>query len=72
MIYLHPWELDPDQPREANARLKSRLRHYTNLHTVESKLRRLLTEFSFGSVREVYGHAVGVNAQPLPKGRKNA
>ncbi len=54
MVYLHPWEIDPTQPREKNAGLKSRLRHYTNLHTVEPKLRRLLSEFSFASVSEVY------------------
>lgn len=54
MVYLHPWEIDPTQPREKNASLKSRLRHYTNLHTVEPKLRRMLTEFRFASVNEVY------------------
>lgn len=53
MIYVHPWEIDPMQPRVA-AGMKSRLRHYTNLHTVERKLRRLLSDFPFGSVDEVY------------------
>jgi polysaccharide deacetylase family protein (PEP-CTERM system associated) len=53
MIYIHPWEIDPMQPREA-ADLRGRLRHYTNLHTVERKLRKLLAEFEFGSVRDVY------------------
>ncbi len=54
MVYLHPWEIDPTQPREKNAGLKSRLRHYTNLHTVEPKLRRMLSEYPFASVKEVY------------------
>ncbi len=54
MVYLHPWEIDPTQPREKNAGLKSRLRHYTNLHTVEPKLRRMLSEYKFASVKEVY------------------
>jgi len=52
IIYLHPWEIDPGQPRLA-APLKSRLRHYTNLGQTESKLRRLLAEFSFGTVGAV-------------------
>ncbi len=68
MIYLHPWELDPDQPREHQARLKSRLRHYTNLHTVEPKLRRLLSEFRFASVREVYGAAISGATPMTPRG----
>ena len=39
---------DPEQPRVANAPLRSRLRHYTNLAGMESKLRRLTGEFSWG------------------------
>lgn len=54
MVYLHPWEVDPSQPRETAAGFKSRLRHYTNLNTVEPKLRRLLRDFQFSSVSEVY------------------
>lgn len=52
VLYLHPWELDPKQPRLSGP-LKSRVRHYTNLHRTEARLRRLLEEFSFGPVREV-------------------
>ena len=46
MIYLHPWEIDPDQPRISGPWL-SRFRHYQNLHTTEVKLKKLLQEFSF-------------------------
>lgn len=52
IVYLHPWELDPDQPRLQGS-FASHLRHYTNLHQTESKLRQLLEEFSFGTVRDV-------------------
>lgn len=52
-FYLHPWEVDPGQPRINDAPLLSRFRHYTNLHKCESRLRRLLGEFSFASMREV-------------------
>jgi polysaccharide deacetylase family protein (PEP-CTERM system associated) len=43
VFYFHPWEIDPGQPRVARAPLKSRLRHYTNLVTMEPKLLKMLT-----------------------------
>ncbi|HKQ60682.1 MAG TPA: XrtA system polysaccharide deacetylase [Candidatus Polarisedimenticolaceae bacterium] len=52
IVYLHPWELDPDQPR-LQGPLSSRLRHYTGLSRFEAKLRRLLSEFRFGSMAQV-------------------
>ena len=51
-FYLHPWEVDPQQPRVRVGWL-SRFRHYTNLHHCEARLRRLLDEFRFASMREV-------------------
>ncbi|MEP7245945.1 MAG: XrtA system polysaccharide deacetylase [Gammaproteobacteria bacterium] len=48
MFYLHPWEIDPDQPRLGGS-LMSRFRHYRNLDKTEARLRRLLTEFRFGT-----------------------
>ena len=54
VLYLHPWELDPDQPRIRAGRL-ARVRHYTNLRKTEGRLRRLLGEFAFGTLREVLG-----------------
>jgi len=53
-FYLHPWEVDPGQPR-IRAGLFSRFRHYTNLARCESRLRRVLSEFSFAPMREVLG-----------------
>lgn len=53
-FYLHPWELDPDQPRVRVAAL-SRWRHYTNLHRCEVRLQRLLTDFKFDSMSAVLG-----------------
>jgi hypothetical protein len=53
VFYIHPWELDPQQPRlRAGSRL-SRWRHYLNLASTEAKLDRLLAEFSFGSLSQV-------------------
>jgi polysaccharide deacetylase family protein (PEP-CTERM system associated) len=45
VIYFHPWEIDPDQPRVANAPIKSKLRHYTKLDVMAAKLRRLPRDF---------------------------
>ena len=50
-VYLHPWEVDVDQPRIA-ASLKSRFRHYQNLHTTERKLDQLLTTFRLTTMSE--------------------
>lgn len=47
IIYLHPWDLDPDQPYP-NPTLRERFTHYYNLSTTEEKLRRLLSDFRFG------------------------
>ncbi len=49
VFYVHPWELDPKQPR-ITAPWLSRLRHYRSLHRTEGRLRTLLSEFSFDSV----------------------
>ena len=45
VIYFHPWEIDPEQPRVTNAPIKSRLRHYTKLDVMADKLRRLPKDF---------------------------
>ena len=48
IIYFHPWEIDPDQPRVADAPLRSKLRHYSNLRAMAPKLKRLIGDFSWG------------------------
>lgn len=52
-FYVHPWEVDPEQPRIGAGSRLSRFRHYVNLHTTHRKLDRLLSEFRFGTVSEV-------------------
>lgn len=49
VFYVHPWEIDPGQPR-LQGPLVSRLRHYGNLAKTEGRLRRLLSEFRFASL----------------------
>jgi len=50
VFYLHPWEIDPDQPRIPHAGWKSRFRHYHNLDKTEERLTRLLLDFQFGPI----------------------
>jgi len=60
MVYLHPWEIDPDQPRLA-ASWRSRFRQYQNLQTTEKKLTRLLDDFSWAPMSKVlsgYGRPI--------------
>jgi hypothetical protein len=52
IFYLHPWEIDPDQPR-LPVGLLSRVRHYRNLGETEPRLRQLLRDFSWGTLRSV-------------------
>lgn len=52
VFYMHPWEIDPGQPRVRVGPV-SRFRHYTNLHRFENRLKRLLGEFQFTTMREV-------------------
>lgn len=51
-FYLHPWEIDPGQPRVRVGAL-SRFRHYNNLHRCEERLQRLLADFRFAPAAEV-------------------
>jgi polysaccharide deacetylase family protein (PEP-CTERM system associated) len=52
MFYVHPWEIDADQPRLSGS-FRSRLRHYVNLADTERKLDVLLSEFRFGPMRDL-------------------
>lgn len=50
MFYLHPWEVDPGQPRFRNANMLSRFRHYNNLDKTQTRFKRLLGDFGFGPI----------------------
>ena len=66
VFYLHPWEIDPEQPR-LEAPWKSTLRHYNSLGRTELRLRRLLSDFRWDTVARVMldGTRTGEAAQPL-------
>jgi hypothetical protein len=51
IFYLHPWEVDPEQPRpQSRVPLKSRFRHYLNLKRTVPRLRRLLNDFTWNRI----------------------
>jgi polysaccharide deacetylase family protein (PEP-CTERM system associated) len=53
VFYIHPWEIDPEQPRLAPS-LRSRFRQYTGLRKTVKRLERLLVDFSFAPIREAF------------------
>ena len=72
IFYVHPWEIDPDQPRlQAGSRM-SRFRHYVNLQRTERKLEALLCKFRFGRLSDVIDTLGGdtANSQPSLKEAK--
>jgi hypothetical protein len=54
IFYFHPWEIDPEQPRPEGLSLRTRFRHYLNLHRTYSRLERLLTDFRWGRMDEIF------------------
>ncbi|MCW8084812.1 XrtA system polysaccharide deacetylase [Sabulicella glaciei] len=58
IFYFHPWEVDPGQPRVSGAPRLSRFRHYTGLARMEGKLARLLGDFAWGRMDEVFAEEI--------------
>ena len=70
IFYLHPWEIDPGQPRLPAGRL-ARIRHYRNLEHTEARLRQLLRDFRFDAIETLVDGLHGAvpdhaGALPLP------
>jgi len=61
IFYLHPWEIDPEQPRLPASRMSS-FRHYRNLHKTEARLKRLLEHFRFAPLADVLAAEGGQSA----------
>jgi polysaccharide deacetylase family protein (PEP-CTERM system associated) len=54
IFYFHPWEIDHAQPRIPGVSAKTRFRHYVNLHRVEARLERLLSDFRWGRMDRIF------------------
>ncbi len=60
VFYFHPWELDPEQPRQSGLGFKTRFRHYLNLRRMEQRLTRLLQDFRWDRMDRVFLDAPAV------------
>ena len=65
VVYMHPWEIDPDQPRIPGRRL-NRWRHYVNLDRTEDKLRHLLDHHAFTTMSAHLGLEQQTLGEPAP------
>ena len=54
VFYFHPWEIDTEQPRIAGISSKTRFRHYLNIDRMEGRLNRLLSDFDWGRMDQVF------------------
>ena len=54
IFYFHPWEIDPDQPRQEGISLKSRFRHYLNLNKTEKRIKYLLNDFNWDRMDNIF------------------
>lgn len=54
IFYFHPWEIDPDQPRQSGISAKTRFRHYVNLRRMAPRLSRMLGDFSWDRMDRVF------------------
>lgn len=54
IFYLHPWEIDPGQPRIPSVGVKTRFRHYVNLDRTQGRLSRLMGDFNWGRMDDVF------------------
>ena len=62
MVYFHPWEFDPEQPRVGHANARARFRHYLNLERTEPRIRRLLREFRWQRIDQAFADAIAGRA----------
>ena len=54
IFYFHPWEIDPEQPRVNGIDLRTRIRHYLNLNRTELRLNKLLTDFQWDTIENIF------------------
>jgi polysaccharide deacetylase family protein (PEP-CTERM system associated) len=74
IFYIHPWELDPQQPRVPGLKRSERLRHYLNLEKTEARWSSLLADFEWVTIRDLIAHErsrtgaeQSLNGGPVPR-----
>jgi polysaccharide deacetylase family protein (PEP-CTERM system associated) len=72
IFYFHPWEVDPAQPSVPEAGSRARFRHRTGLGSMARRLERLLRDFRWGRMDEVFAAAIGTQTAAPPEHRAAA
>lgn len=54
IFYFHPWEIDPEQPRQKGISMKTRFRHYHNLHRMEERIKALTRDFKWDRIDRIF------------------
>jgi polysaccharide deacetylase family protein (PEP-CTERM system associated) len=72
LLYIHPWELDADQPRLRVRGKRGFSTHYLRLRSMEGKVRRLLDEFRFAPIARILGLAPAAASPPVQQSRRRA
>ncbi len=54
VFYFHPWEVDPEQPKQKNISAKTRFRHYLNLEKMEQRISNLVSDFKWDTMQNVF------------------
>lgn len=62
LFYFHPWEIDPGQPRPPGLALRTRFRHYLNLERTLPRLERLLGDFRWGRMDQVFAREIAATS----------
>jgi len=62
IFYFHPWEIDPDQPRIDGIGAVARFRHFQNMRHMEARLQKLLGQYRWGTIPDVFGATLGVTS----------
>ena len=65
IFYIHPWEIDPDQPKVKQASLFSRFKHYRNIEVTESKLLKMIQRFAGSQFKTCRDYLKGIGGISL-------
>lgn len=72
VFYFHPWEIDPEQPRQSGIGLKTRVRHYLNLSRTEARLSQLLRDFAWDRMDAIFLQGAARPARALGQALERA
>ena len=54
IFYFHPWEIDPEQPKQEDLSFKTKFRHYLNLHKMEARIKNLIRDFEWDTMETIF------------------